>query len=97
MAIRPRGGKQTRNERYKRKKTERSIIRTTGEDIEPTGATEADFDFIASARSDMPQLVDEVRRLRGGLAATLSEDDLERIQVRCDQVSLILGRLELGP
>lgn len=44
-----------------------SFIRTSGEDIELSGATDADQDFIAHARQDVPQLVDEVERLRGRL------------------------------
>jgi hypothetical protein len=36
-----------------------------GEDIELTGATVADQDFIANARQDIPRLLAEVRRLRG--------------------------------
>ena len=35
-----------------------------GDDIELTGATVADQDFIAAARQDVPRLVAEVRRLR---------------------------------
>lgn len=35
-----------------------------GEDIELTGATVADQDFIACARQDIPRLINEVRRLR---------------------------------
>ena len=41
-----------------------NFIRTPNEDIELTGATHADQDFIASARQDVPALVAEVRRLR---------------------------------
>lgn len=44
-----------------------SFIRTSGEDIELSGATDADQDFIAHARQDVAQLVDEVERLRGRL------------------------------
>jgi hypothetical protein len=40
------------------------VIRTEGEDIELTGATQADQDFIASARQDVPRLIAEVCRLR---------------------------------
>ncbi|TRC81048.1 hypothetical protein FJV83_05505 [Mesorhizobium sp. WSM4307] len=36
-----------------------------GKDIELSGATVADQDFIAAARQDIPRLVAEVRRLRG--------------------------------
>lgn len=36
-----------------------------GEDIELTGATVADQDFIAQARQDIPRLLVEVERLRG--------------------------------
>ena len=35
-----------------------------GEDIELSGATNDDQDFIAHARQDVPRLLDEVRRLR---------------------------------
>lgn len=45
-----------------------SFIQTVGEDIELTGATNADFDFIASARQDVPRLLCEVRELRQQLA-----------------------------
>jgi hypothetical protein len=41
-----------------------SFIQTGGEDIYLTGATEADQDFIAGARQDVPALIAEVRRLR---------------------------------
>lgn len=36
-----------------------------GEDIEMTGATVADQDFMAAARQDLPRLIAEVGRLRG--------------------------------
>lgn len=46
------------------------FIQTPGDDIELSGASRADQDFIASARQDVPRLVAEVRRLRSaGLAA----------------------------
>jgi hypothetical protein len=35
-----------------------------GTDIELNGATQADQDFIASARQDVPDLINEIRRLR---------------------------------
>lgn len=35
-----------------------------GEDIELTGATVADQDFIAAARQDVPRLIAEVRALK---------------------------------
>ena len=35
-----------------------------GDDMELTGATEADYDFIAHARQDMPRLLEEVEGLR---------------------------------
>lgn len=41
-----------------------SFIATPDADIELTGATTADQDFIAHAREDLPKLLDEVRRLR---------------------------------
>ncbi|HEX6748606.1 MAG TPA: hypothetical protein VF092_15015 [Longimicrobium sp.] len=41
------------------------------DDIELSGATPADYDFIAHARHDLPRLLEEVRRLRALLAARL--------------------------
>jgi hypothetical protein len=41
-----------------------SFIRTGGDDIELSGATDADQDFIAHARQDIPRLLAEVERLR---------------------------------
>ena len=42
------------------------FIRTGGKgDIELSGATHADQDFIAAARQDLPLLIEEVFRLRG--------------------------------
>lgn len=40
-----------------------SFIRTSGGDIELTGATIEDQDFIAHARQDVVALIEEVRRL----------------------------------
>ena len=40
------------------------FIRTGGNDIEMLGATEADYDFIANARQDIPRLVQEIRGLK---------------------------------
>jgi hypothetical protein len=45
-----------------------SIIKTgesdqRGEDIDIVGATNADFDFIAHARQDVPRLIAEIRML----------------------------------
>ncbi|MCC7521801.1 MAG: hypothetical protein IT220_09225 [Flavobacteriaceae bacterium] len=34
-----------------------------GNDIEMFGATEADYDFIANAKQDIPKLIAELRRL----------------------------------
>lgn len=34
-----------------------------GEDIELLGATDADYDFIAHARQDIPRLIQEIRQL----------------------------------
>lgn len=34
-----------------------------GEDLEILGATNADLDFIAHARQDVPRLIEEIRRL----------------------------------
>ncbi len=41
-----------------------SMVQTGSDDIEMSGATEADYDFIAHARQDIPKLLAEVRRLR---------------------------------
>jgi hypothetical protein len=42
-----------------------SFIRTAGNDIELSGATDADQDFMASAKQDIPALVAEIVRLKG--------------------------------
>ncbi len=42
--------------------------RERGNDIELTGATTADQDFIAHARQDIPKLLAEVRRLEKALS-----------------------------
>ena len=47
-----------------------SFVRTTDDDIEMSGATTADFDFIAHARQDVPRLLAEVQRLRAVLDAS---------------------------
>jgi hypothetical protein len=47
-----------------------SFVQTPQADIELTGASTADQDFIASARQDVPTLVQEVRRLQGLLRTT---------------------------
>jgi hypothetical protein len=42
------------------------FIRTAGDDIELIGAaTDADQDFIASSRQDVPRLIHEILRLKG--------------------------------
>jgi hypothetical protein len=41
-----------------------SFVRTSSIDIELSGATVADQDFIAHARDDVPLLLAEIRRLR---------------------------------
>ncbi|WP_457417670.1 hypothetical protein [Roseateles sp. P5_E7] len=41
-----------------------SFIRTGGDDIELSGATDEDQDFIASSRQDIPLLLAEIYRLR---------------------------------
>ena len=41
-----------------------SFIQTQGVDIELTGASEADYDFIANARQDVLRLLDEIERLK---------------------------------
>jgi hypothetical protein len=44
-----------------------SCIVTGSEDLELSGASEADYDFIAHARQDIPRLVTEIRSLRAKL------------------------------
>lgn len=46
-----------------------SVITTAGEDIYLHGATQADQDFIASARQDVPALIEEIRALRSELGS----------------------------
>ena len=41
-----------------------NFIQTSGEDIELTGATTSDQDFIANARQDVEKLLKEVERLQ---------------------------------
>ena len=48
-----------------------SFVRTQAEDIEFSGATAADQDFIANARQDIPLLIAEIRRLREGAKTVL--------------------------
>lgn len=45
-----------------------------GEDIELTGATSDDQDFIAHARQDVPRLLSEVKRLRALIASIRPSD-----------------------
>ncbi|MBS0408494.1 MAG: hypothetical protein JSR86_01155 [Proteobacteria bacterium] len=40
------------------------FIETSAQDIEMLGATEADYDFVAHARQDIPALLAEIERLR---------------------------------
>lgn len=40
------------------------IMTGSGEDIELTGATDADQDFIANSRQDIPRLLAEIERLK---------------------------------
>ena len=50
-----------------------SFIRTGADDIELSGATIDDQDFIAHARQDIPALIAEVRRLLAGRGADTVE------------------------
>ena len=45
-----------------------SFIMTSADDINLSGATIADQDFIANARQDLPALIHEIRSLRRELA-----------------------------
>ena len=38
--------------------------KSRGVDIELLGATDADYDFIANARQDIPRLIQEIRELK---------------------------------
>jgi hypothetical protein len=55
-----------------------SIVRTAGEDLEMLGATAMDFDFIASARQDIPRLLEEVRAVRAELSVHRPEGRIAR-------------------
>lgn len=44
-----------------------SFIMTAGNDLEITGATVADYDFIAHAKQDIITLLNEIDRLRSQL------------------------------
>ena len=46
-----------------------SFVRTAGDDLEISGATAADYDFIAHAHQDIPRLLAEVLRLRALVGA----------------------------
>jgi hypothetical protein len=39
-----------------------------GKDIEMIGATDADYDFIANAKQDIPRLIHEIRELKKKIA-----------------------------
>ncbi|MEJ0032425.1 MAG: hypothetical protein WDO15_19660 [Bacteroidota bacterium] len=41
-----------------------SFIQTSGGDIELLGTSTADQDFIAHSRTDIPKLIEEIRRLK---------------------------------
>lgn len=41
-----------------------SFIKTSDQDIELTGATTNDQDYIASCRQDIPLLINEIEKLR---------------------------------
>jgi hypothetical protein len=40
------------------------IGKNRGEDIEMYGATNADYDFIANAKQDIPKLINEIKELK---------------------------------
>lgn len=62
-----------------------SFIRTAGEDIYlKPGASEADHEFIAAARQDIPELAKELCSLYENKTATLSEKQLREIRSRCE-------------
>jgi hypothetical protein len=44
-----------------------SFISTAGDDIELAGASQADQDFVAAARQDIPRLLEEIYRRRSML------------------------------
>ena len=41
-----------------------SFVQTSGTDVEMSGASADDYDFIAHARQDVPRLLAEIHRLR---------------------------------
>ncbi|MCC8408306.1 hypothetical protein LJ707_05150 [Mucilaginibacter sp. UR6-1] len=43
------------------------IMTGSDNDIELTGATQTDYDFIANAKQDVPYLIAEIRKLRNEL------------------------------
>ena len=53
-----------------------SVITTGGEDIYLMGATTQDWDFIASARQDVPRLIREIRRLKQGVGVEFAGSNM---------------------
>lgn len=64
-----------------------SFIMTAGEDVDPLGMRPDDQDFVAHARQDIPQLVDEIRRLSRGEEPRVGAGELAEMAGRCDRAS----------
>ncbi len=63
------------------------IIQTAGEeDLEITGATVADYHFIADARQDVITLLDEIENIHSN-QYTLNNNELEKIRNRCEKAT----------
>jgi hypothetical protein len=61
------------NESGPRRERDHASFVLAGDDIELSGATIADQDFIAASRQDIPRLIAEIRRLRRALAVRGAE------------------------
>ncbi|MDE5861860.1 MAG: hypothetical protein K2H28_06650 [Ruminococcus sp.] len=63
------------------------IIQTAGEeDLEITGATDYDYDFIANARHDIITLLDEIENIHSN-QYTLNDNELEKISNRLEKAN----------
>ncbi len=69
------------------------IITGSGEDIALTGATNADQDFIANARQDIPRLLAEIARLRRTPVKRKCLNRIARNQQRKKQCSISISFL----
>jgi hypothetical protein len=77
------------------------LISTDGEDISMPGASVADYVFVAAAHQDVPKLLDDIERLRGGSAGTiLTDGELAAIRERIEGATpgpwVLAGLIEPG-